>query len=128
MTVERTDEERLHAHRCSAGHITYPGHTVCPECGRDQTGTVDLTEKTGTVLTWTESVATPSGVRAPNTLAIVSFTVEGSSVNVLGQTTDDVEIGDTVRPVFVDELRDPDESLREKTSQQWSGHRFEPVE
>lgn len=128
MTAERADEGRLLAHRCSAGHVTYPGHAVCPECGRDQTDTVNLTEKTATVLTWTESVATPSGVRAPNTLAIASFALEGDSVNVLGQTTEDVEIGDTVRLVFVDELRDPDESLREKTSQQWSGYRFEPVE
>lgn len=128
MTDGAEAEDRLLAKRCPEGHVTYPGHTVCPTCGREQTDTVDLTERTATVLTWTESVATPSGVRAPNTLAIVSFSLEGTSVRVLGQTTDDVEIGETVKPVFVEELRDPDASLREAASQQWSGFRFEPVE
>ena len=121
-------EEPLLARRCPNGHVTYPGHTVCPDCGREQTGTVDLTERTGEVVTWTESVATPSGVRAPNALAIVSFALEGTKVQVLGQTTDAVEIGDTVQPVYVAKLRDPDASLREAASQQWSGYRFEPVE
>jgi uncharacterized OB-fold protein len=127
--MSHTDsEERLLAHQCPNDHITYPGHAVCPECGHEQVGTVDLTEQTAEVVTWTESVATPSGVRAPNTLAIVSFALEGTTVQMLGQTTDDVEIGDTVRPVFVAELRDPEASLREATSQQWSGYRFEPAE
>mgnify|MGYP006273250231 FL=1 len=121
-------EDRLLARRCPNGHVTYPGHTVCPDCGREQTETVDLTERTGEVVTWTESVATPSGVRAPNALAIVSFALEGTKVQVLGQTTDAVEIGDTVQPVYVAKLRDPDASLREAASQQWSGYRFEPVE
>jgi uncharacterized OB-fold protein len=93
-----------------------------------QVGTVDLTERTAEVVTWSESVATPSGVRTPNTLAFVAFSVESSTVRVLGQTTNDVAIGDTVRPVPVDRLRDPEESLREAASQRWSGYRFDPVE
>ena len=121
-------DERLLAYQCPNGHVTYPSHTVCPDCGREQTDTVDLTDRTAEVVTWTESVATPSGVRAPNTLAIVSFSLEGTTVQALGQTTADVAIGDTVRPVFVDELRDPNEGVREAASQQWSGYRFEPVE
>jgi uncharacterized OB-fold protein len=132
MTVDSsepvaTEQERLLAYRCPNDHLTNPEHTVCPTCGKEQTGTVDLTDQTATVVTWTESVATPSGVRAPNTLAIVEFTVEGNSVTVLGQTTDDVAIGDTVQPIFVDQLRDPDTSLRAKESQSWAGYRFEPV-
>ena len=125
-----TDEvgTRLLAYRCPNDHLTYPDHTVCPTCGEEQTETVDLTDRTATVLTWTESVATPSGVRAPNTLAIVEFSVEGKSVRALGQTTTDVAIGDTVAPVPVDELRDPTESLRAKESQSWAGYRFDPVE
>ncbi|WP_340102077.1 nucleic acid-binding protein [Salinibaculum salinum] len=122
-----TDRERLLAHRCPNDHLTYPGHTVCPTCGREQTETVDLTDRTATVVTWTESIATPSGVRAPNTMAIVEFTAEGNTVSVLGQMTDDVAIGDTVQPVFIEELRDPDVSLRAKESQSWAGYRFEPV-
>lgn len=121
------ERERLFGHRCPNDHLTYPEHTVCPTCGREQTGTVDLTDRTGTVVTWTESVATPSGVRAPNTLAIVEFTVEENTATVLGQTADDVAIGDTVQPVFVDELRNPGASLRAKESQSWGGYRFEPV-
>ncbi|MEF8870984.1 MAG: zinc ribbon domain-containing protein [Haloarculaceae archaeon] len=132
MTAETTDisnteRERLVAYRCPNDHLTYPDHTVCPTCGREQTETVDLTDLTATVVTWTESVATPSGVRAPNTLAIAEFTVEGNTVAVLGQTTDDVAIGDTVQPVFVEELRDPEASLRAEDSQSWAGYRFEPV-
>jgi uncharacterized OB-fold protein len=120
--------ERLLAHRCRNDHLTYPVHTVCPTCGGDQVETVDLTDRTATVVTWTESIATPSGVRAPNTLAIVEFIFDGNSVTVLGQTTAGVAIGDTVQPVYVDELRDPTASLRAKDSQRWSGYRFEPVE
>ena len=123
-----TDESRLLAYRCPDGHLTCPAHPVCPTCGSEQTGTVDLTDETGEVVTWTTSVATPSGVRAPNTLAIVSFSVDGETVQVLGGTTDDVGVGDAVRPVFVDRLRDPAESLRAESSQDWSGFRFGPVE
>jgi len=124
-TGDDSDRDLL-AHRCPNGHVTYPGHTVCPECGEKQEETVDLSDRTAEVLTWTESVATPSGVRAPNTLAIVKFTFEGSAVRALGQTTGDVEVGDTVEPVPVEELRDPTESLRSKASQSWSGYRFAP--
>lgn len=116
------------AHRCTNGHLTYPGHGRCPDCGSPQTETVSLADRTGEVLTWTTSTATPSGVRAPNTLAIVAFDVDGQTVRALGGTTDDVAIGDRVEPVYVAELRDPDASLRARESQDWSGYRFEPVE
>lgn len=115
------------ARRCPNGHVTYPGHTVCPECGEKQVETVDLSERTGEVLTWTESTATPPGVRQPNTLAIVEFEVEGTAVRAIGATTDDVETGDAVVPVYVAKLRDPDAGIRVPGSQEWDGFRFEPV-
>jgi hypothetical protein len=118
----------LLAHRCPNGHLTYPGHGRCPACGEAQTATVDLSDMTAEVVTWTSSTATPSGVRAPNTLAIVAFEVDGQTVRALGQTTDDVAVGDTVEPVAVDELRDPAASLRARDSQSWAGYRFAPVE
>jgi uncharacterized OB-fold protein len=79
------------------------------------------------VVTWTESHATPPGVREPNTIAIVEFSVEGTAVRVVGGTTDDVETGDTVRPVYVEQLREPGAGIREPDSQEWSGFRFEPL-
>jgi uncharacterized OB-fold protein len=89
---------------------------------------VDLADRTGEVLTWTTSTATPPGVREPNHIAIVEFTVEGESVRALGQlTTDSVETGDEVRPVYVPELREPGAGIREPASQHWDGYRFEPV-
>ena len=126
--MSETDDERLLAYRCPNDHLTYPSHPVCPTCGEEQTETVDLADRAAKVLTWTESVATPSGVRAPNRLAIVEFTLEGNSVRALGQTTEAVEIGATVEPVYVEQLRDPETSLRAEDSQSWAGYRFEPVE
>jgi hypothetical protein len=67
------------AHRCPNGHLTYPGHTRCPDCGEEQTETVDLSERTATVVTWTTSTATPPGVREPNHLGIVEFDVREAS-------------------------------------------------
>jgi len=117
------------AHRCENGHLSYPGHTRCPDCGEPQTEAVDLRDRTATVITWTTSTATPPGVRQPNTLGIVEFDVDGESVRALGQfTTDDVEIGDRVTPVYTSELRDPSAGIREPDSQEWDGYRFEPVE
>jgi len=120
----------LDAHRCPNGHLSYPGHYRCPECGEQQEETIDLTDRTGEVVTWTTSHATPPGVREPNTLAFVEFTVDGESVRALGQvTTDDVETGDEVVPVHVDELRDPDVGLRSgESAQTWDGYRFEPTQ
>ena len=117
------------AHRCPNGHVTYPGHTRCPECEEEQTETVDLADRTGTVVTWTTSTATPPGVREPNHLAIVEFSVDGETVRALGQltTADGVEIGDTVEPVYAEELRDPEAGIREPDSHEWDGYRFEPV-
>jgi uncharacterized OB-fold protein len=121
----------LNAHRCPNGHLTYPGHELCPECGEEQTETVDLSDEKGEIVTWTENTATPPGVRQPNLLAIVEFSVEGESVRAIGQLTEDadagVEIGDEVRPVYAEELRDPDAGIREKESQEWDGYRFEPA-
>ena len=118
----------LLAHRCPEGHLTYPSHTVCPTCGAEQRETVDLSNREGEVVTWTTATATPPGVREPNTLAIVEFVVDGESVRVLGGTVSgDVAIGDTVRPVYVEQLRDPEEGIREAASQSWDGYRFESV-
>lgn len=119
----------LEAHRCPNGHLTYPGHPRCPDCGRAQTETVDLTDRTATVVTWTVSAATPPGVRQPNPLAIVEFEVDGQAVRAIGGlTTDAVATGDAVRPVYVETLRDPDAGIRAADSQAWDGYRFEPVE
>jgi uncharacterized OB-fold protein len=120
--------ERFEAHRCPNGHVTYPGHTRCPECGKPQSETVDLADRTAEVVTWTTSTATPPGVREPNHLAIVAFDVAGETVRAIGQvTTDDVEVGDEVEPVYVEELREPGAGIRHPDSQDWDGFRFEPV-
>ena len=124
------------AHVCPNGHATYPGHTLCPECGEPQEGTIDLTDRIGEVVTWTTSTATPPGVREPNTLAIVEFDVSDATegpdgddtVRAIGQaTSDDIETGDAVEPVYVEELRDPDIGLKEPGSTDWDGYRFDPV-
>jgi uncharacterized OB-fold protein len=138
---------RLEAHRCPNGHLTYPAHPLCPECGEHQVETVDLTDRTAEVVTWTTSTATPPGVREPNTLAIVAFDVAGRTVRALGQVTTDevpasessgspgdehgespgVAVGDEVEPVYEAELRDPEAGIREPESQAWDGFRFRPV-
>ncbi|WP_435153609.1 Zn-ribbon domain-containing OB-fold protein [Haladaptatus sp. DFWS20] len=119
----------LEAHRCPNGHLTIPVHPRCPECAESQEETVDMTDETAEVVTWTTSTATPPGVRQPNHLAIVEFEVDGESVRTIGQlTTDGVEIGDEVRPVYAEELRDPNAGIREAASQEWDGYRFEPME
>ncbi len=121
-------DHALAAGRCPDGHLTVPQHPVCPECGETQTGTVDLSGHRGEVVTWTESHATPPGVREPNTIAIVEFDLDGATVRVIGGTTDDVSTGDPVRPVYVGQVRDPGAGIREPESQDWDGFRFEPVE
>lgn len=105
--------------------------------------TLDLSTTTASIVTWTTSKATPPGVREPNHLAIVEFDVERaieesnsfspgtveSTVRALAQlTTSDVESGDEVEPVAVDELRDPDAGIRHPDSQSWGGYRFRPIE
>jgi uncharacterized OB-fold protein len=122
------DGSTLRAHRCPNDHLTIPGHRRCPSCGEPQNETVDLIDAVGEVVTWTESHATPPGVRSPNPVAIVEFEVDGETVRAIGGLTSaDVERGDPVRPVHVQELRDPDAGIREPTSQEWDGYRFEPV-
>jgi len=127
------------AYVCPNGHVTYPGHALCPECGEAQTETVDLSDRTGEVVTWTRSTATPPGVREPNTLAIVEFEVSEAveklvdatdgdeTVRAIGQvTTDDIESGDAVEPRYVEELRDPEAGVKEPASQEWDGYQFDP--
>ncbi|ADQ67769.1 nucleic-acid-binding protein containing a zn-ribbon [Halogeometricum borinquense DSM 11551] len=122
-----TAEHEMEAYRYPDGSITYPGHPLGPG-GEEPIGTVDLSEYTAEVVTWTTATATPPGVRQPNHLAIVEFDVDGEPVRAIGQlTSGDVEIGDEVRAVYCDELRDPDAGIREKESQEWDGFRFEPV-
>jgi uncharacterized OB-fold protein len=126
------------AHRCQNGHVTQPGHPLCPECGEPQEDTIDLTDRTGEVVTWTTSTATPPGVRQPNTLAIVEFDVSDATagsdadefVRAIGQVTEGATVatGDAVEPVYAAELRDPEVGIKEPASQAWDGYRFDPVE
>ncbi|WP_224447150.1 OB-fold domain-containing protein [Haloprofundus salilacus] len=121
----------MEAARYADGSITYPPHPIGPD-GNEPVGTVDLSEYTATVVTWTTSTATPPGVRAPNSLAIVKFDVDGEPVRAIGQLDvddehPDVEIGDEVEPVYAAELRDPDAGIREEKSQEWDGYRFRPL-
>ncbi|SEO99906.1 hypothetical protein SAMN04487948_11039 [Halogranum amylolyticum] len=118
----------LEAGKCSNGHVSYPTHPRCPTCGEPQIETLDLSDRTGEVVTWTQSTATPPGVRQPNTMAIVEFEVDGHAVRALGQvTTDDVTTGDEVEPVYVEELRDPKAGIKDPESQSWDGYRWNPV-
>ncbi|MFC4438513.1 MULTISPECIES: nucleic acid-binding protein [Natrialbaceae] len=134
MTMEAT--------RYDDGTISYPGHPRSRN-GAEPVETIDLSEHTAEVVTWTTSTATPPGVREPNHLAIVEFDVseavdasdnrtesdeDSESVRALVQlTTGDLETGDEVRPVFVEELRDPGAGIRKPESQDWDGYQFEPV-
>ena len=120
----------LEAGKCPNGHVSYPTHPRCPECGEKQSETVDFSAERGEVVTWTTSTATPPGVREPNTLAIVEFEVDGEVVRALGQaTTENIETGDVVEPVYVEELRDPDVGLKSGNpeSTDWDGYRWDPV-
>ncbi|WP_372910817.1 Zn-ribbon domain-containing OB-fold protein [Salinigranum sp.] len=126
---EGNDERQMEAYRYSDGSITYPGHPVGPD-GSEPEGTVDLSQYTATVVTWTTSMATPPGVRQPNTVAIVEFDVDGEPVRAIGQVTDDasVDIGDEVEAVYAVELREPGAGIRHPDSQEWDGFQFRPVE
>lgn len=118
----------LTAYYCQNDHLTYPQHPRCPTCGEPQINTIDLSDHTGTVITWTTSTAPPPGVRQPNPIAIVEFDTDHGTVRTIGGlTTTDVAIGDTVEPTYVDELRDPNAGIRDPTSQSWDGYRFQPV-
>ncbi|GAB3025531.1 OB-fold domain-containing protein [Natronobiforma cellulositropha] len=119
--------DRMEAYRYEDGSISYPGHPLGPD-GSKPVETVDLSEYTATVVTWTTSTATPPGVREPNTVAIVEFDVDSEPVRAIGQvTTDEVETGTEVRPVYTEELRDPNEGIKVPESQAWDGYRFEPL-
>ena len=126
--ADAREEPGLTAYRYPDGSITYPGHPLGPG-GEEPIDTVDLSEYTAEVVTWTTSTATPPGVRQPNHLAIVAFDVDGEPVRALVQLEDaDVEIGDEVEPYRVDELRDPEAGIREVESQSWDGYRFRRVD
>lgn len=126
------------------GTILYPPHPLGPD-GQEPVGTVDLSEYTATLITWTTSTATPPGVRQPNHIGIVEFDIseastdaagsrtessdEGETVRAVGQlTTSEVEIGQAVEPVYAEELREPGAGIREPNSQSWDGYRFAPVD
>jgi len=121
------DRPPMEAARYPDGTILYPPHPLGPG-GEEPVGTVDLSDRTAEVVTWTEATATPPGVRSPNRLAIVEFDVDGEPVRAIGGTTDAVAIGDAVEPVYRAELRDPEAGIREPESQAWDGYRFAPVE
>lgn len=117
----------MEAYRYEDGSITYPGHPIGPD-GSEPVETVDLSEYAAEVVTWTTSYATPPGVREPNHIGVVEFDVEGTPVRALVQfTTGEIEIGDTVEPVYTEELREPGAGIREPESQDWDGYRFDPV-
>lgn len=121
-------ERGLTAVRYSDGTISYPGHAVGRE-GGEVIETIDLSERTAQIITWTNVTATPPGVRSPNPMAIVEFDVDGQAVRALGQlTTSDVSIGDLVTPQYAAELRDPEATVRVPASQEWDGYRFAPVD
>lgn len=130
----------MEAYRYEDGSISYPGHPRGRD-GSEPAETIDLSEYTGEVVTWTKSTATPPGVREPNTLVIVEFEMgdgyDGPPVRALGQVAErpdgsgeafDLDIGDRVEPTYTDELRDPDTGIREPESQAWDGFQFRPVE
>lgn len=122
------EQPPFEAARYPDGSICYPPHPLGPD-GEEPVETVDLSEYRGTIVTWTSSTATPPGVREPNHLAIVEFSVDGEAVRAIGQlTTDEVDIGDTVEPLYEPELRDPDAGIREPASQSWDGYQFRPVD
>ena len=127
--METKTSMEMEATQYASRHISYPGHPIGPD-GSEPVGTVDLSEYTATVVTWTTSTATPTGVREPNHLAIVEFDVDGEPVRTLGQLTADaeIEIGDEVKPVYVEELRDPDAGIRVPESQEWDGFQFKPLQ
>ncbi len=136
--AESDDDPTFAAAEYADGSITYPPHPVGPN-GAERVGTVDLRGHEARVVTWTTSTATPPGVREPNTLAIVEFDLGGGNddrpVRALGQVAVDddgepldVAIGDTVEPVYAEELREPSAGIREPDSQAWDGFRFRPVE
>jgi uncharacterized OB-fold protein len=123
-----SDDPPMKAARYADGSITYPPHPLGPD-GSEPVEIVDLSDYTATVVTWTMSTAPPPGVREPNHLAIVEFDIDGESVRALGQlTTNEVEIGDEVSPVYTEQLRDPEAGIREPASQNWDGYRFEPTD
>jgi uncharacterized OB-fold protein len=137
----------LKAARCPDGHYHHPPHPRCPDCGAKPTERIDLSDREAVIVTWTTVTATPPGVRKPNHLAIVEFDLgdrgdadgtddegDGDPGNgddadgaIGGLTTDDAAIGDRVRPVYVERLREPEAGIREPDSQEWDGYRFEPI-
>ncbi len=91
--------EKFTCFKCDkCGKKLYLRHAVCPACKGRALSQVDL-EETGRVLTYTKLYATPEGIEEmPLVLGIMEF---GDSVVLTGQiTSQDVNIGDKVRPVW----------------------------
>lgn len=115
--------------RYEDGTVSFPSHPR-GRAGGEPLERIDLRDRTGEIVTWTTSTATPPGVREPNHIGIVEFSLgDGETVRAVGQlTTGDVETGDRVKPVYVEQLRDPDQCIRVESSQRWDGYRFEPID
>lgn len=122
------DRPPVTAIRYADGTVSFPAHARGLG-GGDPVERIDLRDRRGTIVTWTTSMATPPGVRAPNHLAIVEFSLGEDSVRMIGQvTTDAIRTGDLVELEYVPELRDPELAVRVADSQRWDGYRFSPVE
>jgi len=126
---QHDDAPPMEAQRYEDGSISYPTHPRSLG-GAEPVETIDLSEHTAEVITWTESTATPPGVREPNTIAIVEFDIDGERVRAVGQVVEDadVKIGDEVEPVYAEELREPGAGIKEPESQEWDGYRLRPTQ
>lgn len=122
------DWPSIEAVRYADGTVSFPAHPRGRK-GGDPVERIDLRDRQAEIVSWTESVATPPGVRAPNLLAIAEFTLGKDSVRMIGQVaTDTIQTGDIVKLEYVDELRDPERAVRATDSQRWNGYRFSPVD
>ena len=58
----------------------------------------------------------------------VSVAIGDKGAVDLRKPADDIEVGTTVRPVYVEQLREPGVGLKAANGpQEWGGYRFEPV-
>ncbi len=79
------------------GAVVYPKRFVCPSCKGKEFEEHALGDQ-GRVVTYTKLWTIPEGIeQLPLTLAIVEF--EGK-VRVTGQVLGEVNVGDSVRPVW----------------------------
>lgn len=80
MTPKLDTETEIKSTRHADRSLSYLSHPVGSD-GSAPVGTVDLSEYTTTVMTWTTSTATPPGVREPNPLAVIEFDVDSHCVS-----------------------------------------------